>query len=150
MADLYAVLGVDRAADARTLRTAYRSLARKTHPDFGGDERAMMTINEAWQVLGNPVRRAAYDARLGGPSAHPSEKRGGSAVLDFGRYVGWSLAEIAVSDDDYLVWLSRSSAGHRYRREIDKVLAERDKAIADLRPVGRPRGGPDGRREAAT
>jgi curved DNA-binding protein CbpA len=60
--DLYEVLQVDRAAEPEVIRAAYRILARKYHPDFGGDARLMASINEAWAVLGDPARRAAYDA----------------------------------------------------------------------------------------
>ena len=60
--DLYEVLQVDRRAEPEVVRAAYRALARKNHPDFGGDVRRMASINEAWAVLGDPARRAAYDA----------------------------------------------------------------------------------------
>jgi curved DNA-binding protein CbpA len=60
--DLYEVLQVDRAAEPEVIRAAYRTLARKYHPDFGGDPRQMASINEAWSVLGDPARRAAYDS----------------------------------------------------------------------------------------
>jgi curved DNA-binding protein CbpA len=47
LTDHYTVLGVARNADRRTIQTAYRALARKAHPDFGGDEDQMARINEA-------------------------------------------------------------------------------------------------------
>ena len=62
MIDLYEVLQVDRRAEPEVVRAAYRALARRNHPDFGGDVRHMASINEAWAVLGDPARRAAYDA----------------------------------------------------------------------------------------
>jgi hypothetical protein len=43
-------------------------------------------------------------------------------TLDFGRYAGWSVAELARHDPDYLRWLSRHSSGIRYRSAIAKVL----------------------------
>jgi curved DNA-binding protein CbpA len=52
--DLYEVLQVDRGAEPEVIRAAYRALARRNHPDFGGDARRMATINEAWNVLGDP------------------------------------------------------------------------------------------------
>jgi curved DNA-binding protein CbpA len=61
MIDLYEVLQVDRRAEPEVIRAAYRALARKNHPDFGGDARSMASINEAWAVLGDPARRDAYD-----------------------------------------------------------------------------------------
>lgn len=46
----------------------------------------------------------------------------GGSRLDFGRYAGWSLGDIARHDPDYLLWLSRHSSGIRYRTEIYAIL----------------------------
>lgn len=67
MNDLYEVLQVRRGAEPEVIRAAYRALARKHHPDFGGSPERMAAINEAWAILGDQARRAAYDAR---PHAH--------------------------------------------------------------------------------
>ncbi len=134
MSDLYGVLGIDRSADQATIRHAYRDLARATHPDAGGDEREMMRINEAWRVLGDPAQRASYDAQMCQPAPGPVARRDGRTVLDFGRYEGWSLAEVAVADDDYLEWLRRTPFGRSLRTEIGQVLEERARAIEALRP----------------
>ena len=69
MNDLYEVLQVRQGAEPEVIRAAYRALARKHHPDFGGSPERMAVINEAWAVLGNPVQRAAYDARDGAVSS---------------------------------------------------------------------------------
>lgn len=45
-----------------------------------------------------------------------------SPRLDFGRYQGWTLADLARSDPDYLRWLRRHSSGLRYRAEINRLL----------------------------
>jgi curved DNA-binding protein CbpA len=62
----YQRLGVARSASATEIRTAYRALARRTHPDVNGSgvDASMAAVNEAWRVLGDPDRRAAYDASL--------------------------------------------------------------------------------------
>jgi len=73
--DLYEVLQVDRAAEPEVIRAAYRTLARRYHPDFGGDARLMASINEAWAVLGDPDRRAAYDAEPPAREVQPSDAR---------------------------------------------------------------------------
>jgi curved DNA-binding protein CbpA len=69
----YEVLGVSRQATAAEVRAAYRAAARDHHPDAGGEAHRMRELNAAWQVLGDPVRRAAYDRALArGPAgAHP-------------------------------------------------------------------------------
>jgi curved DNA-binding protein len=63
--DLYAVLGVARDADADAIKTAYRKLARKFHPDVNpGDKKAedrFKEISEAYAVLEDTEKRALYD-----------------------------------------------------------------------------------------
>ena len=63
--DYYEVLGVDRQADDKALKSAYRKLAMQFHPDRNpGDKTAeakFKEINEAYDVLKDPQKRAAYD-----------------------------------------------------------------------------------------
>ena len=63
----YEVLGVAADASPAEVRFAYRLAARDHHPDAGGDPRRMQDLNAAWHVLGDPIRRAAYDRQLGRP-----------------------------------------------------------------------------------
>jgi len=62
---LYDVLGAPSTADAKTLKKAYRKLARKHHPDKNaGDpdaERRFKEVGSAWEVLGDPEKRKLYD-----------------------------------------------------------------------------------------
>ena len=46
-----------------------------------------------------------------------------STTLDFGHHAGRTIAELAMSDPDYLRWLARHPSGVRYRTEITRVLA---------------------------
>jgi curved DNA-binding protein CbpA len=64
--DAYAVLGVDPGCDDETIAAAYRSLARRYHPDIAGEKATarMMRINAAWDRLRDPKRRADYDDEL--------------------------------------------------------------------------------------
>jgi DnaJ domain len=68
----YETLGVDAAATQAEVRAAYRAAARNHHPDAGGDPDRMRAVNVAWAVLGDPVRRAAYDRALGREPADAS------------------------------------------------------------------------------
>ena len=70
--DPYKVLQVDPEAEDEVIHAAYRRLARKYHPDVnaGPDGSARMaSINAAWELLGDPLRRAAFDRQA--PSRPP-------------------------------------------------------------------------------
>jgi molecular chaperone DnaJ len=64
-ADYYDVLGVSRTADENDIKRAYRQLARQHHPDVSADKTGAETkfkeINEAYEVLSDPQKRANYD-----------------------------------------------------------------------------------------
>jgi hypothetical protein len=90
-------------------------------------------LNKAWHVLGNADRRAAYDARRSGRKSTTVKSRDGYTVLDFGRYEGWSLSEVAAEDDNYLEWLRRTPAGRVLNREISQILDRRDDAFEEFR-----------------
>ena len=66
-ADPYAVLGVSRECSADELKSAYRRLARENHPDIALDKNAatlrITQINAAWALVGDPNKRASFDAR---------------------------------------------------------------------------------------
>ena len=68
--DYYEVLGVDRDADARTIKRAFLKKARKLHPDVNkqpGAEEQFKEVNEAYSVLSDERKRANYD-RYGDPN----------------------------------------------------------------------------------
>jgi curved DNA-binding protein CbpA len=143
-ADPYAILRVAPDADVDDIRDAYRRLARIHHPDVGGSGDRMAELNEAWALLSDPRQRRAYDRlrreahteRGLGPIAARVARHAGTASgteLGFGQYSGWSLANIARHDPEYLAWLARHPSGRRYRAEIEGLGATADRA-ADRSP----------------
>jgi len=137
--DLYRVLQVDPEANESVIHAAFRALARMYHPDGDvPDNRLMSDINCAYAVLRDPearrrhdIRRLAYTTRAlsvdepwprAAASAPERRESSGPTVLDFGRYAGWSVAELARHDPDYLRWLCRHSSGLRFRDAISRVL----------------------------
>lgn len=59
--DYYKTLGVPRTASSDEIKKAFRKLARKHHPDAGGDEAKFKEINEAYEVLSDDKKRQLYD-----------------------------------------------------------------------------------------
>ncbi len=185
--DPYKTLQVDSEAEDEVIQAAYRRLARKYHPDLAETPEAaarMAAINAAWEMIGDPAARSAYDrakavdraaaaasaaqpasaSATGAPrpatpatpptappevvsrdwtsgrstqgsgydesmrapeghgAAGPPPGRPSGTVLNFGRYAGWSLGEVARHDIEYIEWLDRAPIGRNYRSELDGLL----------------------------
>jgi len=87
--DHYRVLQVTRDAEPEVIERAYKVLARKYHPDRAqGDAndatRRMQAVNEAYRVLGNAGRRAAYDATLPSSPSVMARQHGWDVFLERG------------------------------------------------------------------
>ena len=84
--DYYEILGVKRTASEQDLKSAYRSMAKECHPDRNaGDkdcERKFKEINEAYEALKDPQKRAAYD-QFGHAAFEGMSGRGGGFGPDF-------------------------------------------------------------------
>src|SRR3989442_15711409 len=92
--DYYRILGVDRKADDKTIKSAYRRLARKHHPDVAktkDDTERFKEIIEAYEVLSDPEKRRRYDS-LGpdwkGSSQPPPGGRVGGFSAGYGDALG--------------------------------------------------------------
>jgi curved DNA-binding protein CbpA len=105
----YENLKVSRNAPEEVIRAAYKALAQKYHPDLNTSPdagRVMRLLNEAWETLGDPIKRAAHDEwivteerRLTGDSSSPHAVHKGKATTppdltrDFATSKGWSWPE---------------------------------------------------------
>jgi curved DNA-binding protein len=61
MRDPYQTLGISKNATADEIKSAYRKLAKKYHPDLGGDPEKFKEINEAHDILSDTSKKAQYD-----------------------------------------------------------------------------------------
>jgi molecular chaperone DnaJ len=87
--DYYELLQVDRSADERAIKSAYRKLAMECHPDRNGGcpeaEKRFKAISEAYDCLKDPQKRAAYD-RFGHAAFRNGGFGGNGGAQDFGSF----------------------------------------------------------------
>ena len=88
--DYYKILGVERKASEEEVKRAYRKLALKYHPDHNPDnqqaEDKFKEINEAYQVLSDPQKRARYD-QLGESYVHWQQRGGAPGGFNWDEWV---------------------------------------------------------------
>jgi curved DNA-binding protein CbpA len=151
--DAYEVLNVHPTAHQLVIQAAFRVLAAIYHPDRDASEAAthrMAELNMAYDKVRTVDRREVYDRerlRRTAPAeavVTPYEPAGraasvetGPGVLDFGRYHGWTIAQLALQDPDYLRWLSRHSSGIRFRQQIEAALQATARPTASQRARAR-------------
>lgn len=101
--DYYAILGVPKNAPEKDVKSAYRKLARKWHPDANPDnaqqaEEKFKDIQEAYEVLGDPEKRRKYDV-LGSDwqraAREAEQQRSYRQSQDFGNFGGFGNAGAA-------------------------------------------------------
>lgn len=102
--DYYQILGVNKKSTEKEIKSAYRRLARKFHPDKNqGNKQAeerFKEINEAYEVLGDPNNRQKYDQL--GSNYHRYQQMGGNS-----------------SDFDFSQWFSQGAPGGGQRVNMD-------------------------------
>jgi len=86
------------------------------------------TVSPDW-TIGRSTIGGVYDPSKmrtpdGEGAAGPPPGNPSGTVLNFGRYNGWSLGEVARKDLEYLEWLDRMAIGRTYRGEIDTLLRQ--------------------------
>ena len=62
--NLYEELGLKKNATKSEIKSSYRSLVKKHHPDAGGDKERFLAIQNAWETLNDPLQKAAYDEKI--------------------------------------------------------------------------------------
>ena len=122
-------LGVAAAAgrspinrDAALPRQVRPSRARRPAARAGHRRRCPATGRRGRSGAGSGYDASTMRKTEGHGAAGPPPGNPSGTVLKFGRYMGWSIGEIARTDLEYLEWLDRMSIGRAYRDEIDQVL----------------------------
>ncbi len=82
MIDPYKLLGVPRDADGAAIKSAYRSKAKSSHPDTGGDVDAFAKLTTSYELLLDPVRRKIFDDTGFDPQLTDAKDLEGLLVLD--------------------------------------------------------------------
>jgi len=166
--DYYKILGVARAATAEDIKKSYRRLARKYHPDVSKEkdaEQKFKEVQEAYEVLKDPEKRAAYDQlgsdwRAGQQFRPPPEWASGFEFSGAGRSraaAGGRFQEQGFEDQgfsDFFASLfggggpfragARSSAGRDHHARIDIDLEEAFQGTTRTLELKRPELKPDG------
>ncbi len=109
MKDYYEILGVQKTASAEEIKKAYRNLAFKYHPDRNpGDtaaEEMFKKISEAYDVLGDEKKRAAYDRGSAYSSAYDSTYEGQNAY----NYYSGNTQNAYNTEDAFWQWFNNAS-----------------------------------------
>jgi molecular chaperone DnaJ len=112
--DYYEILGVSKSSSADEIKRAYRKLARQYHPDVNkeaGAEEKFKELNESYQILSDPNKRAQYDqfGTAGGPGGF-----GGFQGFDFGdAFGGGGFEGFGEFTDLFDVFFGRQRPGSR-------------------------------------
>lgn len=116
MRDYYEILGVSRDADAETIKKAYRKLALQYHPDRNAGskeaEEKFKEATEAYEVLRDPQKRAAYD-RYGHAGVSGAAGAGGFAGFDFAEALNIFMRDFGGLGLDELFGGGRRTRGGR-------------------------------------
>ncbi|MCH8538944.1 MAG: DnaJ domain-containing protein, partial [Alkalimonas sp.] len=132
--DYYEVLGVEKGAEAKDIKKAYKRLAMKYHPDrTKGDkelEVKFKEIQEAYEILSDDQKRAAYD-RYGHDGVDPSRGAGGfgGGNADFGDIFGDVFGDIFGGGGRRGQSRAQRGSDLRYNLELSLEDAVRGKSV---------------------
>lgn len=123
--DLYEVLGVSRQASAEEIKKAYRQLARKYHPDVNREDpnasEKFKEVSEAYEILSDPQKRAAYD-RFGHAAFDPTSGAGGFG----GGFGGFDFEDLGGGFGDLFDMIFGTGAGRSRQRTGPQRGADRE------------------------
>ena len=123
-------------------RAVHLATGSTSKPAAAGRPPPPEVVSPDW-TSGRSSQGGGYDESMRAAEGHgaagPPPGRPSGTVLNFGRYAGWSLGEVARHDLEYIEWLDRAPIGRNYRQEIDEHPAST--SAGDDRPTRRRRTG---------
>ncbi|HEX9998421.1 MAG TPA: DnaJ domain-containing protein [Abditibacterium sp.] len=129
----YEVLGVQSDAEHASIRAAYRRLVRENHPDVASDKVAATTemarINQAWQQLSDPEKRAAFDANV------RWQERENEAAQERARFEAQRRARLERERVE-IERARRGSASKKSKTSSDRKTKKRDDKARDAKNSG--------------
>lgn len=130
--DYYEVLGVDKGANERDIKKAYKRLAMKYHPDRNDGDKAQeekfKEVQEAYEILTDSQKRAAYD-QYGHAGVDPNRGGGHGQGADFGDIFGDVFGDIFGGGRGGRQQRARQGSDLRYNLELSLEEAVRGKSV---------------------
>ncbi len=104
--DFYGILGVGNQASFEEIKIAYRNLVKLHHPDAGGDEKKILQLNAAWEILRDSENRSKYDQKLDSSQCLAQEaKQRGDRNAYASSVARAEKGKLAAEDDAVALWL---------------------------------------------
>lgn len=105
--DYYAIIGAEEETNSRDLERLYKRRAAQMHPDRGGSEEGMKTLNEAYHVLKDETTRREYDQQRHQPRARTNTIASAPAAKDVGLFGHFLSAFLCLLIGLFLLFLVR-------------------------------------------
>ena len=132
--DPYAVLEVCSTATQAELKASYRRLVKQHHPDAGGSEERILALNAAWEQLGDPESRRAFDtSRRPAEVARDEARARGARNARASQVARQASGRASHADEDLATWLKKvySPIDRLLGQVINPVAAELRALSAD-------------------
>ena len=123
MKDFYKQLGLNQNATRNQIKSAYRLLAKKYHPDTGGDNEKFLALQIAWETLNDPQKKALYDKTLINDENYT-----------FSKNTNWSSElknNSTIKDQDIKIWIKKIyNPINRFISQVIKPLNDEIKKLS--------------------
>lgn len=134
--DPYETLGVDKNASADDVKKAYRSRAKRSHPDRAGDDAEFCEVHNAYLVLSDPAKRKRFDETGQTEDAAPAVPFMNVLVTTLGAVLNRFINEISTTHvvKEMRTIIEEAAAKQRdNKKTVEKARASLEKALAKLK-----------------